>query len=407
MKIIHTADWHLGKILHRQDLYPDMSMFFDWLIAYIKNEHIDMLLVAGDVFDSAYPAHRDSATYYTFLHKLSELKIKIIITGGNHDSISLLDAPAGILDTLNISVIGGARSNLEQEIIPCYHPDGDLVCVVLAVPFLRDKDLRQSLPASEMGDKNQTNEASIRHHYQQLVEIAIRKYGNDIPIIGMGHLYMKGSITSDSERDIHIGNLGGMDTSVIPKEIDYMALGHIHKPQKVSNMNHIRYCGSPVFLDFSEREYQKCIIQINIENQKISEIKSVPVPCQRDILKFTGTLDVVKASLAQYKNTRPLSAFIELEVMEDAFNVQKMEELDQLKENMANEQYKILKSRLTFTGTASSEGNLPIENTSISDLSPTDIFKQKLAEGDLDASLNQELLETYQILMEEIYQHQE
>ncbi len=402
IKIIHTADWHIGKILHRQDLNEDLNLFFVWLIEYIKFEKIDLLLVSGDIFDLANPSNRDTTTYYKMLYRLSELKVKVIITGGNHDSISLLDAPSDLLDILKITIVGGAKNNLEEEIIPFYNANNVLECVVLAVPFLRDKDLRQSLPAGEMPDKSLVIELAIKHHYAELIDLSNKKYGSGVPVIAMGHLFMKGAITSDSERDIHIGNLSGIDRSVIHPDIDYMALGHIHKPQKVSNLDHVRYCGSPIFLDFSEREYEKKIIQLEIEGNQISTIKSVPIPKSRDMVKFSGTLENIKKSLATYSNMLPLCAFIELDVSEPVFDIQKIQELEDFRENAMAEDYKILKSRISFLSNPNSDVLLISQNKTISELSPQDIFRQKLGEGEIDDALSADLFNAYSLLLQEL-----
>ena len=114
MKILHTADWHIGKILHRQSLYDDISYFFDWLVQRITDEKIDLLLVSGDIFDLANPSNMDTKLYYQTLYRLSKTNVKVIITGGNHDSISLLDAPSSLLDVLDITVVGGAKDDIHN-----------------------------------------------------------------------------------------------------------------------------------------------------------------------------------------------------------------------------------------------------------------------------------------------------
>lgn len=402
MKILHTADWHIGKILHRQDLHEDISIFFNWLITFIQTEKIDILLISGDIFDLANPSHRDIASYYQMLHRLSQLNIKVIITGGNHDSVSLLEAPSSLLNILDIIVVGGAKVNPENEVIPCYSKDGKLECVVLAVPFLRDKDLRISFPADEMPEKSKITELAIKQHYATLTEISLAKYGLTVPLIAMGHMYMNGAMTSDSEREIHIGSLSGLDSDIIPPDIDYMALGHIHKPQKVSNKENIRYCGSPIFLDFSERDYDKKVILIETDGVKIINIQSVPIPKSRDIVKFAGSLENVTKRLSLYKNTLPLCAFIEIEVLEPIFDIKKIQELEDLREKTISDSFKILKSRISFASIQNSEVSDLLQSKSIIELSPLDIFRQKLSEGLLDESLFAELLDVYDELLQEL-----
>jgi DNA repair protein SbcD/Mre11 len=402
MKILHTADWHIGKVLHRQSLYDDLNLFFDWIIKYIQDHKIDLLLVSGDIFDLANPSNSDTKLYYHTLYRLSKTNVKIIITGGNHDSISLLDAPSALLDVLDITVVGGARDDKYEEIIPIYRKNEMPECVVLAVPFLRDKDLRQSMQASETGDKSTIIHDAIKQHYDDLVMMAREKYGESIPLLAMGHLYMKGSITSDSEREIHIGNLEGLDSNIIHPGIDYMALGHIHKPQKIGNKNNIRYSGSPVFLDFSERDYDKMVIELDIEANEIKSIIPVAIPKSREILKFTGDLIAVKSMMMEYQNKYPLTAFIEIEIKEKQFDVLKIQALEDMIDSIKSEEFKILKNRIVFDQTPDAMNNLQNESRTIQDLTPLDIFRQKLSENNLNELEMKELTDIYVSLIEEI-----
>lgn len=402
MKIVHTADWHIGKILHNQDLNVDIHLFFDWLITYIKDENIDILLVSGDIFDLANPSNRDIKAYYKMLYRLSLTDTKIIITGGNHDSVSHLDAPSNLLDVLNIVVIGGGREDQKDMIVPCKDKDGNIVCVVLAVPFLRDKDLRPTMKASEMTNKSQLISDAIKKYYDDLVTMTITKYGRDMPIIAMGHLYMQGSITSDSEREIHVGNLEGLHIDIIHPDIDYMALGHIHKPQTIGERAHIRYCGSPIFLDFSERDYDKRIIIIEIEDRKINTIKPVTIPKSRELKKITGTLSDVEMALSAYKNEYALTSFLEVEVIEEKKDFMKLQLLDDIVSNSLNDNFKILKHRITFLENPTASGIMHDESKTIQELSPLEVFRLKLTENTDNEVLNEDLIEIYMQLLEEI-----
>ncbi len=402
MKIVHTADWHIGKILHNQDLHEDIHLFFDWLLEYIKEENIDVLLVSGDIFDLANPANRDIKSYYQVLYKLSLTKTKIIITGGNHDSVSHLDAPSHLLDVLNIVVIGGGREDRNDMIIPCFDNTGQLECVILAVPFLRDKDLRPTIKASEMNTKSDAISEAIKKYYDELVELINHKYGSEIPIIAMGHLFMHGAITSDSEREIHVGNLEGLQSDIIHPDIDYMALGHIHKPQTIGAKANIRYCGSPVFLDFSEREYEKRIIVLELENQKITNIKPVAIPKSRELRKIAGTLSEVESALSSYRNEYPLTAFLEIEVIEEKKDILKIQALDNLISGIVGEEFKILKHRISFLENRIITSTLQDETKTIQELSPLEVFKLKLTEYTENETINDDLIYIYMQLLEEI-----
>lgn len=402
MKIIHTADWHIGKILHRQDLYEDISFFFDWLVEYIKSENIDLLLVSGDIFDLANPSNRDTRLYYQMLYKLSLTDTKVIITGGNHDSISLLDAPSALLDVLNIHIISGARQIISEELIPYYDKNKTLQCVILAVPFLRDKDLRSAVQASEIGDKSAQTSAAIKNHYDQLVLEARNIYGPNVPLIAMGHLFVHGSLTSDGEREIHVGNLEGLEAKIIPSEISYMALGHIHKPQRIAKKDHIRYSGSPVFLDFSEREYEKMIIKIELDNHSIQNIQQVMIPKVRDILKKAGSLAEIKHFIETYSKTYPLQTLLELEICEPKMDITIIHEAEDMLQSFESDDLKILKHKFSFGNTEKADKIFLTESRSIEELTPIDILNKKLEETNMDTEQKKVLVSAYNMILESL-----
>jgi exonuclease SbcD len=144
-------------------------LFFGWLEAYILEEKIDVLLVAGDIFDMANPSNKDTKLYYTFLQRLSRTAVRTIITGGNHDSVSLLNAAADLLTELNITVVGGVPDDFLAQLVPIYDKNKKLECVVLAVPFLRDRDLRLSVSADQANEKQEIIPIAIKQHYDRLV----------------------------------------------------------------------------------------------------------------------------------------------------------------------------------------------------------------------------------------------
>jgi exonuclease SbcD len=398
MKIIHTADWHIGKILHKQELYADISLFFDWLEQYIIDEKIDVLLVAGDVYDLANPSNRDTRLYFNFLRRLSRTGVKTIITGGNHDSVSLLHASADLLQELNITVIGGVPEDFDQQLVPIYHADGNMCCVVLAVPFLRDRDLRVSVSADESLEKTQIIPKAIKQHYDRLVSAARTIYG-EVPLIAMGHLFMQGSLISDSERDIHVGNLLGLDGKMIPGEIAYMALGHIHKPQRIDKQDHIRYSGSPIYLDFSEAGYEKLVIQVDIDGNKL-DIKPIKLPKFRNLLRLKGGIEEIQAILNQYNNEHALPTFVELEILEDMMNPSAIHEM-QTMETAQHAHYKVIKSRITFGNQNQGKGNVEYKEI-IENLSPQQIFEIRLSHEQLDEQAIEDVKIAYNQILESL-----
>lgn len=401
MKIIHTADWHIGKMLYKNSINDELQMFFDWLLDLIKEQKIDVLLVAGDIFDLANPSHSDLKIYYQFLRKLMAVDIQVIITGGNHDSVSLLNAPKDILSTLNIHVVGGATDNIEDELILIHSPRGNMEAVVLAVPFLRDRDLRVSVQADIDLDREAILPTAIKKHYDALVGLAQEKYGKERPLLAMGHLFVQGAETSDSERDIHVGHLLGIHKDVFHESIQYMALGHIHKPQRIGHNHHIRYSGSPVYLDFSEENYSKGVVMIELNNNKVESIQVVKIPLFRQLKRISGSLESTKNELMAFEKTSLLPSFVELTIQIDYRDPAILLEIDNWV-HQKNEHYKIIKHVVKVQSSVIGNTGRGAENVTIEDLTPLDVLERRCENESIDTDLMNKIKEVYCYIVEDL-----
>lgn len=317
MKILHTADWHLGLRLYKKEIFEEHRFFFDWLTRLIKEEQIDVLMISGDVFDQANPSNEARQLYYEFLRQLITLQTKVIITGGNHDAPGILNAPRDILEMLDVHVVGSALPDIKGEVIGVGRRGSDkLEAVVAAVPYLREPDIHALTKEMSFEDKREQVRAAIRRHYE-LVADACKDY--TVPVIAMGHLYAAGSATSDSERLIQMGNQSAVAADDFPSIFQYIALGHIHKPQFVNGLPHIRYSGSPVPLSFSERTDQKIMIQLDVNGDSIIQ-KVHQIPTFRKLVRFSGTFEVVKAKAEAYREEAEVKAYAELQIEEPQMN---------------------------------------------------------------------------------------
>ncbi len=400
-KVLHTADWHIGKSLHKHELVDEMRRFFDFLFRTIKEKNIDLLLVSGDIFDHSNPSSADRRLYYEVLKSLSDLGVKVIITGGNHDSISMLEAPKVLLESFDITVIGGATDPIDEELIEILDDQGSVLCVVAAVPFLRDKDVRNLQSDLKFETRADAVRHGIKDHYHRLAKICRSRY--DVPVIAMGHLFAKGSITSDSERDIHVGNAAAIPSSIFEDIFSYVALGHIHRPQIIGKNPMVRYSGSPVCLSFSEKDDQKQMLLITLEEGVISEPQIIPLPKWREIKKISGTYQEVETALAAYEPDYPLISFVEVEVKEPSYNasmVTRVEELIGRYEDHAR--FKILKHRISFDQGAKDTSGLFDAGVTIRDLNPKEVFLKRLELEDASENMKQKLLEAYLEILEQI-----
>lgn len=406
MNILHTADWHIGKVLHKHTLQEEHEFFFEWLLQTVIEEKIDLLLISGDIFDLANPAAKDRQLYYNFLSKLISTNTKVIITGGNHDSIGVLNAPREVLTALDIHVIGGAKEELKDELIEIKNGEGEVQLIVAAVPYLRDRDLRRNVTHGQQVTRVEAIRSGIKKHYDTLANIAKEHYP-EIPLIGMGHLYTKGSITSDSEREIQIGNTAAIEAECFSSAYDYLALGHIHRPQVIDSNEFIRYSGSPIALSFSERSDKKLVLKISLEEGNVQPPQIINVPAFRELKKLSGSLSSVTEQLDQFKSCAQLPAFLEIEVKEEQFSAQTLIEVENLIANhQTAEDFKILKSKVEFEHGSKNTADLFEVGTNVEDLTPQEVFGRKLESEEISAENQSVLKEAFSELLDIVYEQE-
>ena len=401
MKILHTADWHIGKKLHKHELSEDFDLFIKWLIDYIKNNGVDVLLISGDIFDLANPSSEARKQYYETLVKLKALDCKIIATGGNHDSPAMLDAPKGILRVLDMEVIGGLPKDLEDTIIPIYNKTREIELVVAAIPYLRDTDLRSGGSASTYEDRLQAIREGIKNIFDSASEICAEKYP-DIPVIAMGHLFTAGSDVSESERDIQIGNQAAFNALQFGENFNYIALGHIHKPQKVSANIPIYYSGSPLPLSFSERKDDKRVLILDTENGW--EPESIPIPVFRKLIKISGPFTEIQQKLNDLVSSNELDSLIEIDLIEDQYDAQKIYLIDQLVNNFEKPGFIIVKQRAQFKNRTRGTSELYSENEQLEDLKPKDVFLELIDNHEYEEEQKLEILSAFDEILEEVQQ---
>ena len=296
LRIIHTADWHLGKMLGELSREQEHQMFLDFLLSTIRNEQVDVLLIAGDVFDSANPPQSAVALYYNFLSRLhQQCNCQVIISAGNHDSPAHLEAPKELLKQLHVHVVGHLPENINDLLIPFPSAEDPRV-IIAAVPFLRDRDLRSGQSGQSAAEIQQALGRAIAACYQFAADNASAMGKNRSVLIAMGHLTVSGASSSDSERDIHIGGLGAVSIDCFPSSFCYVALGHLHRPQRCGKHEHIRYAGSPLPLSFSEANDSKELCMLEIDAQGRINQRCIVIPLPRILMQVkTNTADVAKA----------------------------------------------------------------------------------------------------------------
>ncbi len=316
MRILHTSDWHIGRSLYGRKRYDESAAFLDWLATLLESRCIGALIVSGDIFDTTTPSNRAQQIYYKFLCQVAASTCRhVVIIAGNHDSPSFLNAPKELLLALNVHVVGSITQNLEDEVIVLSDNSDVPEAIVCAVPYLRDRDIRIVKPGESMEEKSGSLIKGVRRHYSdigKIVDEKLKKYGS-IPVIGMGHLFTAGgkTVEGDGVRELYVGSLAHIGKDAFPANIDYMALGHLHVPQKVGQCENIRYSGSPVPIGFSEAQQEKSVVIVDFETQPF-KIELYTVPCFQSLERVTGTIDdiIKKIDELRFKES---NAWLEIE----------------------------------------------------------------------------------------------
>lgn len=396
MKILHTADWHIGKQLLKIDFSEDMDLFFEWLINCIRDNDINVLLMSGDLFDQANPSQAAMKQYYSFLKQLLPLQCKVILTGGNHDSPHVINAPKELLEILKIKVVGGVPNEISELFIEIQINNQKVV--VAAVPFLRDKDIRNAFPGESYEDKIELIRNGIATYFTNVNDYYNANH-KGIPFIVMAHLFAQGATVSESEREIQIGNQAGVEASIFGKEPHYVALGHIHKPQIVGK-SHIRYSGSPIQLSFSEKEDQKEVVILEFEDNKI-KTSSIEIPRFRKLIRMEGTMASINEKLESYQTESPLIDLIELLIEEENENIEHIVMLEELLTSEAQNGFQIIKGKINFKNKLVGTSVLLNEGEDIGDFTPIQLFEKRL---DQDESLEdkQELIFAFKEILQKL-----
>ena len=296
MRLLHTSDWHLGKRLFDKERYDVFENFLTWLLGTIRKERVDTLIVAGDIFDTAVPTNKSLRLYYDFLSQLTGSGCRhVVIVSGNHDSPTLLEAPKEILASLGVHVIGGAE-NPENEVIELKDSSGKLEGVVCAVPFLRERDILRLKDDSTLS-RSEEIQLAVENHYKNVVKKAIDKMGaKRVPLIATGHLFTVGSPRGEDVNELYIGATGAVPVSIFPSEIDYLALGHIHRAYSIGGDKTRNYCGAPISFTFEEANLEKLVRLVDFEPDEI-KVTDISVPKFDKLVSVQGSQTEITAKL--------------------------------------------------------------------------------------------------------------
>lgn len=297
LHILHTSDWHLGRSLAGVDRTEDFQQFLQWLLQTISEKHVDVLLVAGDIFDTTMPSTQAQQLYYEFLRHLADTPLKAcVITAGNHDSLKFLCAPKDLLLTFRVYIAG---DTVDSEAVVLTDDKGNALAGIGAVPWLREGMVYTSSENSTQTDRNANWRYGIAQRYMEVRNALSQQVPGNIPMIAMGHLFVTGSTTNNPANDVYVGSLRNVDANAFGPW-SYVALGHIHRAQQIRNaLSPTCYCGSPLQLDFSE-QFPKKVILATFEEENLSNIEWLDVPQPRQLFTLRAhTLEKLVSAIEQ------------------------------------------------------------------------------------------------------------
>ncbi len=300
IRLLHTADWHLGATFAGLSRDDDHARFLAWLAETLEARRIDALVIAGDVFDHAQPSADAQRLYFDFLRRIAGTTVRhVSVVGGNHDSPTRLDAPRAVLRSLDVHVVGGLPPDPARW-DECIHPiagrTGGVDAVVLAVPFVHEYRLgvRSALlgPAA-IAESFREKFTSL---YSALCDTARGRHG-DAPLVATGHLAIIGSDRDDAPKDIHqIRSIGGVSPEVFDPRLSYVALGHIHRSHAVDRRP-IRYSGSPVATNLREATSPRHVVEVEVDDAGHATVTPIVVPAFRALITVAGSADAVCGEL--------------------------------------------------------------------------------------------------------------
>ena len=403
MKLLHTADWHLGQRLYGRKRYQEQEKFLQWLLATIDAQRVDVLLVAGDIFDSAIPSNQAQQLYYQFLFQAAKSHCQhVVIVAGNHDSATFLEAPKTLLRLINVHVVGAMSADIADEVIVLSDSQQQPQALICAVPYLRDKDLRSTEAGEQLDAKNSKLLAGIKQHYTDVYALAQQRQAqlsaaHKVPIIATGHLFAQGAqtVAGDANSELLVGSLLRVGADCFPEQLDYLALGHLHIPQRVAGKEHLRYSGAPIATSYSEAGQDKSVVLVDF-NSGERQISTLTIPCSQQLLRLSGDLAEIHERIDALKCEQS-QAWLEIDYTGEQMQPQLRAELMRRVEDTELEILRI-RNRKVSTDALSSLS----EQRDLNDISAAQIFEHCLQANQVPEADRPELRAYYRQVLQDL-----
>lgn len=416
MRILHTSDWHLGQNFMGKSRQPEHQALIDWLMVQVDVHGVDAVVIAGDIFDTGTPPSYARELYAQLVVRLHDAGVSLLLLGGNHDSVATLRESSALVEYLSASVVPSTGVPEQHvRVLPLRRADALAEpvpgCIVCAIPFVRARDVVQSEFGQSAEDKQLSLLHAIRGFYDAtyVAAGALRdrlsaQTGRRLPLIATGHLTTVGANASESVREIYVGSLDAFPTAAFPP-VDYVALGHIHRPQKVGGLAHIRYSGSPIALSFDEAAQQKEMLLVDLDESGLTAVTPLPVPAFQRLVALRGSLKTLAEAFArlaaQARTEQPARpVWLEVTVAEDDYLSDLPARIQALAEGLPLEVLRIRRERANAAAHLNAQAGVTLD-----ELDPHDVFARRLALEALPEALRESLIERYRAVVAATGEH--
>ena len=404
IRILHTADWHLGQTFFGYDRMEEHEVFLNWLAEEIRQKEIDALIIAGDVFDVSNPSAASQSMYYQFIYRVTAENpyLQIVIVAGNHDSAARLEAPLPLLQAMRTEVRGvvrkleGGEIDYDHLTVELKNRKGEVELLCMAVPFLRQGDY----PAVQT--EGNPYAEGVRELYAQLLQRLWKRRTENQAILAIGHLQATGSEIAEkdySERTV-IGGLECVSPEAFSEQIAYTALGHIHKAQRVSGRENVRYAGSPIPMSFAEKHYHHGVVMVTFDGGCAVDIERLECPKLIPLLSVPNgepvSPEAILEALKELPETEAVAPYLEVKVLLEEPEPMLRQEIE---EALADKNYRLARIVSTYR---TETGNTTKENENwkrgLQEMSPLQIAQsafEKIYQVEMPVELTDLFEEAY------------
>jgi exonuclease SbcD len=298
MRVVHTADWHVGRVWKNLSRLDEAARVLEHLAGYLERERVDLLLVAGDVFDTPNPGADAEQLVFQFFRRLGERRIPAVVIAGNHDHAGRMEACGQLAELAGVRVVGRPRAATKGGVVRVPGRGGE-TALVAALPFAAPGVFASALELA--GDETPVK-ARYAERFKGAVAHLATAFRPDCVNLLMAHTHLDGAVLANSERVVHLGEDWAAAPQALPGTAQYVALGHIHKPQRVeSSPAPAEYAGSPLQLDFGEAGQAKSFVVVDVEPGRPARVRRVAHEGGKGLHDLRLTLAELEGRAAQLR----------------------------------------------------------------------------------------------------------